>query len=217
MMISVDEWRVPALEMNPWVPAPYAVTPAAQVLARCVASGALSEDVDGIPRDITVFSPQLLEAEQVAALRHDINEKSLEVELLQLEKEGAEVTHSFYLSKKFEALQQFTSHLQEVLHERRSLWQRLMKPHCQQNLPVEANLHRYVVQLVSMAADFIKNLESRVQTTRSIPDIGQSMASLDNALTRLLSLVSDVEELSKQILQWKDLQINAPKQSPEKH
>ncbi|MBN3298803.1 HAUS augmin-like complex subunit 2 [Amia ocellicauda] len=195
--------------MNPWDPAPYSVTAAAQLLARCVASGALSEEnLESIPRDTNVFSPHLLEAEQAAAMRREIDEKSLEVELLQLEREGADVTHCFYLAQKFEAIQQFTTHLQEVLREQRSLRQRLMKPLCQQNLPIEANLHRYVVQILSMAANFIETLESSVKATRSIPTIGPSMTNLDHALAQLLSMVAEVEELYKQVLDWKDLQVN---------
>ncbi|XP_023684288.1 HAUS augmin-like complex subunit 2 isoform X2 [Paramormyrops kingsleyae] len=193
--------------MNPWDPVSYSVTPAAQVLARCVASGVLSQgDLDAVPREKNVFSHHLLEAERVVNMNSETDNKRLEIELLKLEKETADVTHSFFLSQKFTALQQFTSHLQEVLREQTSLRQRLMKPLCQQNLPVEASLHRYVVELIDMAVDLIKNLESKMRTTRTIPSINHMMTRMDNVLAQLLTQVADIQELSRQILQWKDHQ-----------
>ncbi|KAG5857170.1 HAUS augmin-like complex subunit 2 [Anguilla rostrata] len=193
--------------MNPWDPVPYSVTPAAQVLARCVASGVLAQrDLDAVPRDTNVFSPRLIVAEQVADLKRQFDVKNLEMELLKLEKESADVTHSFFLSQRFAALQQFTSHLQEVLREQASLRQRLMKPLCLQNLPIEANLHRYVVELIGMVMDLIENMESKVKITRSFPSLGPTMTSLDNAVAQLLTQVAEVEELAGQVLQWKDLQ-----------
>ncbi|KAJ8353577.1 hypothetical protein SKAU_G00211440 [Synaphobranchus kaupii] len=193
--------------MNPWDPVPYSVTPAAQVLARCVASDVLSlGDLDAVPRETHVFSPHLIEAEQVTDLKRQVDEKNLEMELLKLEKESADVTHRFFLSQRFAALQQFTSHLQEVLREQASLRQRLMKPLCQQNLPIEANLHRYVVELVCMVVDLIENMETKVKITRSFPALGPSMTSLNNAFAQLLTQVAEVEELAGQVLQWNSLQ-----------
>ncbi|KAJ8399498.1 hypothetical protein AAFF_G00412100 [Aldrovandia affinis] len=193
--------------MNPWDPVPYSVTPSAQILARCVASGVLcQEDLDAVPRGTHVFSPHLLEADQVADMKRQIDEKNLEMELLKLEKESADVTHSFYLSRRFVTLQQFTSQLQGVLREQASLRQRLMKPLCQQNLPIVADLHRYVVELIGMAVDLIENLESKVKITRSFTSLGPSMTSLNNALAQILTLVTEVEEVSRQVQQWKDLQ-----------
>ncbi|XP_036397450.1 HAUS augmin-like complex subunit 2 [Megalops cyprinoides] len=191
--------------MNPWDPVPYSATPAAQVLARCVASGVLSQaDLDAVPRGTQVFSSQLLEAEQVADMKYQIDQKNFELELLMLEKESADVTHTFYLSKKFAALQQFTFHLQDVLREQASLRQRLMKPLCQQNLTIEADLQRYVVELMGMVLDLIENFEDKVKITQSFPTLGQSMASLNNALAQLLTQVTEVEGLSWQVLHWKD-------------
>ncbi|XP_048831111.1 HAUS augmin-like complex subunit 2 isoform X2 [Brienomyrus brachyistius] len=200
--------------MNPWDP----VSPAAQVLARCVASGVLSQvDLEAVPRESNVFSHHLVEAERVVCMNNETDNKRLEIELLKLEKETADVTHTFYLSQKFTALQQFTSHLQAVLREQRNLRQRLMKPLCQQNLPVEASLHRYVVELIDMAVDLIKNLESKMMTTRTIPNINHKMTSLDNVLAQLLTQVTDVQELSRQILQWKDHQCSQMTKNNESH
>ncbi|KAJ8288555.1 hypothetical protein COCON_G00012140 [Conger conger] len=200
--------------MNPWDPVPHSVTPAAQVLARCVASGVLAQrDLDAVPSDTHVFSPHLIEAEQVADLKKQIDEKNLETELLKLEKESADVTHSFFLSQRFTALQQFTSHLQEVLREQASLRQRLMKPLCQQNLPIEANLHRYVVELVGMVMDLIENMESKMTITRSFPSLGPSMTNLNNALAQLLTQVAEVEELAGMVLEGQYRMLTMNKQN----
>ncbi|KAK1158724.1 HAUS augmin-like complex subunit 2 isoform X1 [Acipenser oxyrinchus oxyrinchus] len=197
--------------MNPWDAPAQPQTGVAQILARCVAAGVLSQEtLDSFPKDPDLFSPQLQQAEQIAAVRREIDQKSLEVELLRLEQEGADVTHPFHLSQKFEALQRFTSHLQGVLREQRSLRQRLMKPLCQQNLPVEASLHRYVVEMLGLAIDFIERLESSVQAKRFAPSVAQSVTTLENCLARLLSLVSEMEELSEQVLQWRGIQASPP-------
>jgi len=42
------------------------------------------------------------------------------------------------LGQRFASLQQFTSHLQEVLRDQTILLERLTKPLCQQNLPIQA-------------------------------------------------------------------------------
>ncbi|KAG9336383.1 hypothetical protein JZ751_002730 [Albula glossodonta] len=183
--------------MNPWDSAVlHSVTPAAQ------------KDLDAVPRETHIFSPHLLEAEHVADMKRQTDEKNLELELLKLQKESADVTHSFYLGQRFSALQQFTSHLQEMLREQASLRKRLMKPLCQESLPVEAHLHRHVVELMGMVVDLINNLEKKVKITRSFPTLGTSVAGLNNALAQLLTQVTEVEELSRQVLQWKDLQHN---------
>uniref|UniRef100_A0A4W5P7V8 HAUS augmin like complex subunit 2 n=1 Tax=Hucho hucho TaxID=62062 RepID=A0A4W5P7V8_9TELE len=176
--------------MNPWVIAPYSVTPVASLLTRCVASGVLSqEDVDSVPREPCVFSPHLLEAEQLITMERELDKINLEMELLKLEKESADVTHKFYLSKRFTSLQQFTSHLQDVLREQASLRRRLMKPLL------------YLFEL--MVVDFIENLEAKISTVRTIPTIEDSMSNLNNGIAQLLAQVTEVERLSKQVLQWR--------------
>ncbi|XP_048831114.1 HAUS augmin-like complex subunit 2 isoform X5 [Brienomyrus brachyistius] len=186
-------------------------------LSKMCSLGSSVSDLEAVPRESNVFSHHLVEAERVVCMNNETDNKRLEIELLKLEKETADVTHTFYLSQKFTALQQFTSHLQAVLREQRNLRQRLMKPLCQQNLPVEASLHRYVVELIDMAVDLIKNLESKMMTTRTIPNINHKMTSLDNVLAQLLTQVTDVQELSRQILQWKDHQCSQMTKNNESH
>ncbi|TSQ46659.1 HAUS augmin-like complex subunit 2 [Bagarius yarrelli] len=136
--------------MDSWELSPYSVTPAAKVLARCVASG-----------------------------------------------------------QRFASLEQFTSHLQEVLREQTSLRQRLMKPLCQQSLYIQCYKrksasvihHRYVVTLISMVIEFIQTLEMKMKMVQSIPVADESLHNLNNGMTQLLAQVTEVEILTKQVLQ----------------
>ncbi|KAL6477993.1 hypothetical protein MHYP_G00138280 [Metynnis hypsauchen] len=188
-----------------WDPNPYSVTPAAKVLARCVTSGTMTQkELDALPREPEVFSPRLREAEQLNRIKHEIDQVSLDLEMLRLEKTSADVTHNYYLSQRFASLQLFTSHLQDVLREQTSLRQRLMKPLCQQNLPLQADLHRYVFELMGMVVKFLENLEMKIKMVRSIPTTDESLSNLNNAMTQLLTQVTEVESLTKQLLQRRE-------------
>lgn len=187
--------------MNPWDHNIYTVTPAAKILARCVATGTMTqEELDAAPQESEVFSSSLLEAEQRNRIKHDLDQTNLDLELLKLQRDGADVTHSHYLSQRFASLQQFTSHLQEVLREQTVLRERLTKPLCQQNLPIQADLHRYVVELMGMVVEFIQNLDVKIKMIRSIPTTKDSLSNLNNAMTQVLSQVTEVENLYKQVL-----------------
>ncbi|KAM3870917.1 HAUS augmin-like complex subunit 2 [Diretmus argenteus] len=186
--------------------APYSVTPVANMLASCVARGALSqEEIDSASSQSYAFSSHLQEADQQMKTRRRLEELQLEMELLKLEKESADVAHRFYLSQRFQALQEFSSHLQEVLRDQMSLRQRLMKPLCRTSLPVQADLHRYVVDLIKMVVEFIEKLEKHMSTVQTSPTIDDSMVKLNNSLAQLLSQVMEVENLSNQVLQWKEV------------
>nr|XP_009682955.1 PREDICTED: HAUS augmin-like complex subunit 2 [Struthio camelus australis] len=149
------------------------------------------------------------EMEQIANIRAEINQKKLETEILQLEKETADIAHPFYLSKKCQIFQDMNRHLEAVLKEKRTLRQRLMKPRCQENLPIEAPFHKYVVELLTEAVTFIEKLESHLQTIRSSPQIPSVMENMDTALTKTEVLVTELEELTEQILKWRELQKGA--------
>ncbi|RXN20694.1 HAUS augmin-like complex subunit 2 [Labeo rohita] len=102
--------------------------------------------------------------------------------------------------QRFAYLQQFTSHLQEVLREQTVLRERLTKPLCQQNLPIQADLHRYVVELMGMVVEFIQNLEVKIKMVQAIPTTDSYLSNLSNARTQLLAQVTEVENLYKQVL-----------------
>ncbi|XP_067414009.1 HAUS augmin-like complex subunit 2 isoform X1 [Emydura macquarii macquarii] len=148
----------------------------------------------------------LSEMERIADIQAEINQKNLETEILRLEKETADIAHPYFLTQKCQALQVMNKHLEAVLKEKRTLGQRLMKPLCQENLPIEAVFHRYVAELLTLAVAFIEKLESHLQTVRSIPRIPLIMKNMDNALAKMNLLVTETEELAEQILSWRDLQ-----------
>ncbi|CAL8298474.1 unnamed protein product [Arctogadus glacialis] len=192
--------------MDPWERSPFSITPAGSFLSSCVAKGIWTqEEFDSAPRESHAFSPRLQAAEQHIRAKRELAQLRLEAELLSLEKESADVTHKFYLTRRFRDLQVFASHLQDLLKEQSSLRQRLMKPFCQTSLPMEAHLHRYVVELIQMVLDFIESLERHVTTVRALPSLPDSVAKLNSGAAQLLAQVAEVEQLSSQVLRWKDL------------
>ncbi|NWR88076.1 HAUS2 protein, partial [Furnarius figulus] len=116
-------------------------------------------------------------------------------------------TFQFYFTgKKCKILQDMNSHLEAVLKEKRALRKRLIKPRCQESLPIEATVHKCIVELLTEAVTFIEKLESHLQSVRSIPQIPNMMKNMDTALTKTEVLVMDLEELTEQILKWRELQ-----------
>uniref|UniRef100_A0A8C0HL95 HAUS augmin like complex subunit 2 n=1 Tax=Buteo japonicus TaxID=224669 RepID=A0A8C0HL95_9AVES len=97
-------------------------------------------------------------------------------------------------------------HLEAILKEKRALRKRLIKPRCQESLPIEATFHKYVVELLTEAVTFIEKLESHLQAVRSIPQIPNIMKNMDTALTKTEVLVMELEELAEQILKWREQQ-----------
>uniref|UniRef100_A0A8D0GAQ9 HAUS augmin like complex subunit 2 n=1 Tax=Sphenodon punctatus TaxID=8508 RepID=A0A8D0GAQ9_SPHPU len=189
---------------NPWDPVQ--PTTAGLLLARCQAAGAVSQAT------LDLFSKQepcfvrLSEVERIVDLQAEINQKNLENEILQLEKDRADISHPFFLTQKCQALQVMNRHLEAVLKEKRTIRQRLMKPLCQESLPIEAIFHRYIVELLTFAVTFIEKLEAHLQTVRSIPQIHLIMKNMDNALAKMAFLVTETEELADQILKWREQQ-----------
>ncbi|KAM9380823.1 HAUS augmin-like complex subunit 2 [Phaethornis superciliosus] len=178
---------------------------ASAFLARCVAKGVVSQETLDLTSRKTPCFVEFSEMEKMANMQAEINEKKLKIEILQLEKETADITHPFYLSKKCEILQDMNRHLEAVLKEKSALRRRLIKPRCQESLPIEVTFHRSVVDLLAEAVTFIENLESHLQTLRSIPQIPDMMKNMDTALTKTEVLVMDLEELAEQILKWRDV------------
>ncbi|KAK5857889.1 hypothetical protein PBY51_011101 [Eleginops maclovinus] len=199
--------------MHQWDLSPFTVTPAASLLARCVSRDILSqEEIDSASSRLSpVFSNHLHEAEQRIRTRRRLDQLQLEMDLLKMEKKSADVTHSFYLSRRFQMLQMFCSHLQDLLKEQNSLRQRLMKPLGRTNLPVHAHLQRFVVDVVKMLLDFIETLEEKLTVVRCSPTAIDRLAQLNTSLTQLLAHVADVESLSNQVLQRRE--VHSSKQS----
>ncbi|NWI68140.1 HAUS2 protein, partial [Todus mexicanus] len=115
----------------------------------------------------------------------------------------------YFIAPKYEILQDMNRHLEAVLKEKKALRKRLLKPRCQESLPIEASFQKYVVELLSEAVTFIEKLESHLQTVRSIPEIPNTMENMDTALTKTEVLVMELEELTDQILKWREVQKEA--------
>ncbi|KFQ29526.1 HAUS augmin-like complex subunit 2, partial [Mesitornis unicolor] len=147
--------------------------------------------------------------EKMANIQAEINEKKLQAEILQLEKETADIAHPFYLGKKYEILQDMNRHLEAVLKQKRALKKRLMKPRCQESLPIEVTFHKYMVELLAEAVTFIEKLERHLEIVRSIPQIPDIVKNMETTLTKAEVLAMELEELAEQILKWRELQKEA--------
>ncbi|XP_040916064.1 HAUS augmin-like complex subunit 2 [Toxotes jaculatrix] len=191
--------------MYQWDLSPFSVSPAASLLSRCVSRGALSqEELDSASiRRSPTFS-HLHEAEQQIRMQRQLDEVQLEAELLQIQRTSADVTHTFYLTHRFQMLQMFCGHLQDLLNHQNSLRQRLMTPLGRTNLSVVAHLHRSVVEAVKMLLDFIETLEEKLDSVHSCSSTGERITQLNTSLAQLLAQVAEVQSLSSQVLQWKD-------------
>ncbi|KAF1481810.1 HAUS augmin-like complex subunit 2, partial [Eudyptula minor novaehollandiae] len=142
------------------------------------------------------------EMEKMANIRAEINE----VQPLPLSVTIVSTSQFYFIGKKCEILQDMNRHLEAVLKEKRALRKRLIKPRCQESLPIEATFHKYVVDLLTEAVTFIEKLESHLQTVRSIPQIPNIMKNMETALTKTEVLAMELEELAEQILKWRELQ-----------
>ncbi|KAM9842376.1 HAUS augmin-like complex subunit 2 [Aulostomus maculatus] len=196
------------MNMLRWdIVSPFTVTPAASLLSKCVSSGLLSqEEIDSTScGQSSAFSSDLFEVEQRIRMQKQFDELQLEVELLKVEKQSAAVTHPFCLTQRTESLQGFCSHLQDVLKDQSRLRQRLMRPLGRADLPVQAHLHRFVVDVVKMAVDLIEMLEEKMSATRNRPAATDQLAQLNQSLSQLLVCVSEVEMSVCQVLEWKEV------------
>ncbi|XP_028995667.1 HAUS augmin-like complex subunit 2 isoform X2 [Betta splendens] len=193
--------------MLQWDLSPFSVTPAASVLARCVSRGALSqEEIESVSsRPTPAFSPHLHEAEQRFRTQRQLDQLQLEMQLLQMEKQDNDITHTFYLTQRFQMVQIFCSHLQDVLKDHTRLRQRLMRPLGRTNLPVQAQLHRSVVNSVKVLLDFIETLEEKLKLVHSWTKTRDLLVQLDTSMAQLLAQVVELQTLSSQVFQWREV------------
>ncbi|NXN08053.1 HAUS2 protein, partial [Indicator maculatus] len=145
------------------------------------------------------------EVEKMANMQAEINE--VQPVLLSVTIDSTLPFH--FTGKKCEMLQDMNSHLEAVLKNKKALKKRLIKPRCQNSLPIEATFHKYIVELLTKAVTFIEKLESHLQAIRTIPQIPDIIKNMDTALTKTEVLVIELEELADQILKWKDVQKQA--------
>lgn len=129
----------------------------------------------------------------------------MEMEMLRAEKRSADVTHHVHLARRFQSMQMFCVHLQDLLKEQNNLRQKLMKPLGQTYLSVHAHLHRSLVDSLQMLLSFMDTLEETLTSVRNIPTAGERLAQLDSSLVQILAQVARVENLTNQVLQWKEV------------
>ncbi|XP_069862007.1 HAUS augmin-like complex subunit 2 isoform X2 [Dipodomys merriami] len=190
---------------NPWDPAS-ASNAAGLLLNQLVTSGMVTEEMLNMSKKTAPCFENFSRLQQINNIQAEIYQKRLEIELLELEKESADVIHPFYLTQKCQTLQSMNSHLEAVLKEKRSLRQRLLKPMCQENLPLEAVYHRHMVCLLELAVTFIEKLETHLEIIRNIPHLDTNLKKMSQALAKMDILVNETEELAENILKWREKQ-----------
>ncbi|XP_062252763.1 HAUS augmin-like complex subunit 2 [Platichthys flesus] len=195
--------------MHQWDLSLFSVTPAASLLSRCVSRGAVcQEEIDSVSsKRSPAFSSHLQEAEQRIRAVKQLDELHLEAELLQVVKESADVTHSRFLAGRFQMLQMLSDHLQQLLKELNSLRQRLTTPPGHTHLPVHAHLHRYVLEVVKMSLDFMESLEEKLDSVHSCSSTTDRLSQLSISLAQLLAQTADLQNLSNQVPQWRDVHL----------
>ncbi|XP_067600649.1 HAUS augmin-like complex subunit 2 isoform X1 [Pseudorca crassidens] len=192
-------------EAKPWDPAsePNA---AGLLLGHFVASGLVTQEMLNISKKSTSCFVNFSRLQQITDIQAEIYQKNLEIELLRLEKDAADVVHPSFLAQKCHTLQSMNNHLEAVLKEKRSLRQRLLKPMCQENLPIEAVYHRYMVHLLELAVTFIERLEDHLEIIRNVPHLDENLKKMSTALAEMDILVAETAELAENILKWREQQ-----------
>ncbi|XP_024588091.1 HAUS augmin-like complex subunit 2 isoform X1 [Neophocaena asiaeorientalis asiaeorientalis] len=192
-------------EATPWDPAsePNA---AGLLLGHFVASGLVTQEMLNISKKSTSCFVNFSRLQQITDIQAEIYQKNLEIELLRLEKDAADVVHPSFLAQKCHTLQSMNNHLEAVLKEKRSLRQRLLKPMCQENLPIEAVYHRYMVHLLELAVTFIERLEDHLEIIRNVPHLDENLKKMSTALAEMDILVAETAELAENILKWREQQ-----------
>ncbi|XP_059117192.1 HAUS augmin-like complex subunit 2 [Peromyscus eremicus] len=190
---------------NPWDPAS-APSAAGLLLNHWVASGIVTEEMLDISKKTDPCFVNFSRLQQISDIQAEISQNNLEIELLKLEKDTADLTHPSYLAEKCDTLQSMSNHLETVLKEKRAIRQRLLRPTCQENLPVEAVYHRDMVRLLELAVTFIEKLETHLETIRNIPHLDENLKQMSKALAKMDILVNETEELAENILRWREQQ-----------
>ncbi|XP_078262318.1 HAUS augmin-like complex subunit 2 [Rhinoraja longicauda] len=193
---------------NPWEPA--APNPAARFLQKCLTSGVLTQE--GLDWNKVQFEnsvPFILRFKLLDAVSHaraDLQQKSLDMKLLQLQKDTADIAHPEYLAKKYRYLQLMNSHLERILQEKILLKQRLVKPICHQCLPVEANCHRYVCELLTSMIQVIEKLDTNLHLMKNIPLLSQKVRLMEDLVGKMVSEILELKEVMEFIMKWRDRQ-----------
>ncbi|MED6241857.1 hypothetical protein ATANTOWER_028713 [Ataeniobius toweri] len=206
-------------KMHQWDLSPFSVTPAASLLSRCVSVGAASqEEIDSaFSHPNPVFSSHLHEAEEQIRKQKQLDEVQLQLELLKVEEQSADVTHGFHLSHKNEKLQLLGNHLLGILREYKVLRQRLMRPLVRTSLPVVVHMHAFVVDSINLMMDFIECLEEKLRSSHNQTTATDCLVLLDRSLALMQTLAAESETLFRRTQQWRSISSSRPGASEEQH
>ncbi|XP_069774239.1 HAUS augmin-like complex subunit 2 [Narcine bancroftii] len=200
--------RMRMLPNNPWDPT--VPNPAASFLQKCLGSGILTQDVLEWNKEYFGNSvPFVQRFRQLAAIsnsRAELQQKSLDIKLMQLQNDMADITHSKCLAEKYRCLQLMNSHLERILQEKMMLKQRLVKPICHQCLPVEANCHKYVSGLLTNMLQVINKLDTNLQLMKNLPLLSQKVKVMEHLMGRMVSEILELKEVMEFIMKWREQQ-----------
>ncbi|KAM4542497.1 HAUS augmin-like complex subunit 2 [Odontesthes bonariensis] len=206
--------------MHQWDLSLFSVTPAARLLSRCVSVGAAcQEEIDSALSDINPsFSAHLEEAVERISMQKQLDEFQLQLELLKVDEQSADIGHVFHLARKNEKLQMLGGHLMGLLREQKRLRLRLMRPLAHTNLPVLAHMHRFVVNSIRLMMDFIESLEEKLRSAHNrSTTTTDGLVLLDTSQVLLLSLAAEWETLSNKILEWRTVSSSQVTSEPRPH
>ncbi|XP_076785685.1 HAUS augmin-like complex subunit 2 isoform X3 [Arvicanthis niloticus] len=63
-----------------------------------------------------------------------------------------------------------------------------------------------MVHMLELAVTFIEKLETHLETIRNIPHLDANLKKISKALAKMDILVNKTEELTENILKWRELQ-----------
>ncbi|XP_028251944.1 HAUS augmin-like complex subunit 2 isoform X2 [Parambassis ranga] len=136
-------------------------------------------------------------------MQRQLHELQLQLELLRVDELSADVTHSFHLAQRLQVLQRFGGHLKDILRDHKNLRQRLMKPLDCSSLPVQAHLHRCVVESTKLMMAFIETLEEKLSSAHIRDSATDRLKLLSTSHAQLLAQAAEMETVCSQVLQWK--------------
>ncbi|XP_029973048.1 HAUS augmin-like complex subunit 2 isoform X2 [Salarias fasciatus] len=175
---------------------------AGQLLSNCVSEGVVTEEEVASLQD-SVLSSHLYETDKHVKATQELDQLRLQVELLRLEQKSADVAHRFHLIRRFQEIQMFNEHLQQVLKNHKKLRERLMQPVTGNKLPIPSHLHRSVVEVFDLMLEFIVNLEDKLSSTHAQESINEHQSLLYRSVDQLSFIGVQTENLANQLLEGK--------------
>ncbi|XP_063047726.1 HAUS augmin-like complex subunit 2 isoform X2 [Engraulis encrasicolus] len=188
---------------------PYPESTEEQIMANYLNLGLVTqEEIDAL-QDHSVFSANLYNLVELNEIQHENDESTLQFELLQMDKGYADIAADYYLNPTIDELQRINTHLETILREQNNLKKRLMQvQHVKgKGLPVHANTHKYLVELVESMAGLLKDCEAFVKAVMSIPCMEKCMNELSMVIDNFQSNAKDMKQLHLQVMQWRDQQV----------